>query len=366
MSSTLQFAVHPGEYIEELLTIKNMSQEELASRIGVSPKHVSQMINGKSSISPEIAIAFENVFGTSPNYWQRLQAGYDNFLAKKKIEQEIVRNIDWVKFFDYQSLVAYGVVSPVKNNLDKAAEIFRFFEVKDYESWKRTWSEQAEEIYCRASNQACGSVEEKVIVRLSSWIRIGQIHVEKNTPISFPVFNSTILREKISDIRKLNAITEPDELLNRLSKTLTDAGVVICLLPAQSGMFTYAASYMFRNNSIACIQLSLRGKTHDQLWFTILHEIYHLLNRGNQKGFFIGNHSNEEEEKAADSFAANVLIPADRYSIFSSKEFFTKESIENFSTENMVHPGIVVGRLQHDKKISYRAFNELKIRYEFQ
>ncbi|MBP7213463.1 MAG: HigA family addiction module antidote protein [Anaerolineaceae bacterium] len=365
MSDKLNFTVHPGEYLDELLTIKNMSQVELANRLDVSPKHVSQIINGKASINPEMSIAFENIFGTTSTYWQRLQSSYDSFIARRTIEQEIEQNKEWISLFDYKSLVSYHLVKPTSNIYEKGKELFRFFEVKDYDAWEKTWSTPAMEVYCRSTNRARNNADPKIIAKLATWIRIGQIQVEEQITPSFPSFNREKLKLKIKEVRDLNIGTEPEEMIYKLREVLGTAGVYFHVLPAQSGMNTYASTFLVRNNSVACIQVSLRGKTHDQLWFTLLHEIFHLLNRGNQQGFFIGEHCNEKEESLADEFAANTLIDPEYYRNFIEDSVFTGGSIKAFADNNRVQQGIVVGRLQHDKIISFKSFNNLKVRYRF-
>jgi len=322
-------------------------------------------VNGKAGITSEISVALENVFGTPATYWQRLQSSYDSFIARQRIEQEIEKNREWINYFDYKNLVNSGVVKPERNYIGKGKELFRFFEVKDYDAWDKTWLTPATEIYCRSTTKARDSSDQRIIARLSSWIRIGQIQVEEHISPTFPKYNREILKSKINVIRDLNLLTEPERMTNRLRDVLETAGVFLNVLPAQPGMNTYAATFMVQYNSVACIQVSLRGKTHDQLWFSLFHEIYHLLNRGNNQGFFIGGHCNEKEESEADKFAADILINPNPYKKYTDKMVFTELNIKNFAVVNNVHPGIVVGRLQHDNFIGFQSFNQLKVRYQF-
>ena len=60
---SLDLIIHPGETVKEVLDDRNMSQEELAIRTGFTPKHVSEVVNGKKGISPAFAKSLEYVFG---------------------------------------------------------------------------------------------------------------------------------------------------------------------------------------------------------------------------------------------------------------------------------------------------------------
>ena len=55
---SLDFIIHPGETLKEVLEEKQMSQEELAIRTGFSPKHVSEVVNGKKGISKNFLLYF--------------------------------------------------------------------------------------------------------------------------------------------------------------------------------------------------------------------------------------------------------------------------------------------------------------------
>lgn len=72
------------------------------------------------------------------------------------------------------------------------------------------------------------------------------------------------------------------------------------------------------------------------------------------------NTGTSELENEADKFAANILIDPNNYKRFCDKDDFSKDSIKYFSNQIGITPGIVVGRLQHEKKISYNRFNDLK------
>lgn len=70
-------AFHPGYYISDLINDLEMSQEEFALRLGVTPKNLSDLVNGKASISKNIAKKLSLMLGTSADVWLELQKKYD-------------------------------------------------------------------------------------------------------------------------------------------------------------------------------------------------------------------------------------------------------------------------------------------------
>lgn len=80
---------HPGEILwEEFLSPKGMTQLELARKMGVPVQRVNTLINEKRGITPETALLLADVFGTTPEFWMHLQAGYDLFIAREEIARK--------------------------------------------------------------------------------------------------------------------------------------------------------------------------------------------------------------------------------------------------------------------------------------
>ena len=77
---------HPGLSIRhDCLEPLGLSVSEAARRLGVSRKQLSSIINGRSGISPEMAIRLDKTFGGSASTWYQMQAAYDLAQARKKI-----------------------------------------------------------------------------------------------------------------------------------------------------------------------------------------------------------------------------------------------------------------------------------------
>lgn len=70
--------VHPGEILlEEFMKPYGLTQTEIAQRIDVSRKHISEVVNGRKRISTDIALRLSRLFGTSPELWLNGQLAWD-------------------------------------------------------------------------------------------------------------------------------------------------------------------------------------------------------------------------------------------------------------------------------------------------
>jgi addiction module HigA family antidote len=76
-------AVHPGEFLKEMLEDLGTSQAEFARTIGVSSMRISHVVKGTRPVTAELALLFGRAFAQSPQYWLNLQAAYDLKTAER-------------------------------------------------------------------------------------------------------------------------------------------------------------------------------------------------------------------------------------------------------------------------------------------
>ena len=90
------------------------------------------------------------------------------------------------------------------------------------------------------------------------------------------------------------------------------------------------------------------------------HEIAHIIygHIGQAEG------TSDNDEKEADSFARETLIPSDELKFFVNNSALNIDTLKKFAQQIGVDVGILVGRLQHDGIIKYSQFNNLKTKYE--
>jgi addiction module HigA family antidote len=88
---TVRLAVHPGEILADELHELGMSATELARQLAVPPNRITQIINGKRSITGDTALRLAHWFGIDPQFWLSLQAAYEIDIAIAAAGDEIKR-----------------------------------------------------------------------------------------------------------------------------------------------------------------------------------------------------------------------------------------------------------------------------------
>jgi addiction module HigA family antidote len=82
--------IHPGEILyEEFLQPMGISMNRLAREIGVPAGRISQIVNGKRSISADTALRLGKFFGVSPELWLGMQLEYDMRIARRTIQDQL-------------------------------------------------------------------------------------------------------------------------------------------------------------------------------------------------------------------------------------------------------------------------------------
>ncbi len=82
-------AIHPGEFLGEMLGEMSFSQAEFARAIGVSPMRISHVMKGMRPVTAELALLFGRAFDQSPQYWLSLQSAYDLKTAEAVIGAQL-------------------------------------------------------------------------------------------------------------------------------------------------------------------------------------------------------------------------------------------------------------------------------------
>lgn len=357
------YTIHPGEYIDELLDVYGMKQTELALRLGITTKHLNNLISGKVSVTPEMAQGLQQVFQRTAKYWLLLQANYDLSIQKEKrrewfeVHKEECRK--WLELFDYPMLVKQKYLKKnTSDDFERVEELLHFFGCADIASWNQ--------MYCSELPAACritGGAGAR-IGNTSSWLRQGQL-IAQNAPVEMPMYDRRKFRQTLAEIRNLTLSEE--NFVPILIHLCEQAGVRLLLVRELPKSGISGAAFWIRNGEIPCIQMNLRYKKNDHFWFIFYHEAAHIV-KEHKKYIFIDCEKREESdiEKEADKMAGNWLIPENDYLKFVKRNSFYEEDIVRFSSEIHIHPGVVVGRLQHDGKIPWSWHNRLKQSLEWE
>ena len=116
------------------------------------------------------------------------------------------------------------------------------------------------------------------------------------------------------------------------------------------------------------VMMTIRGKWADIFWFSLFHELGHILLHDRNSVFLEtdnGERASNIKERESDQYASDTLIPPTDYAQFIKKGNFYNDNIAQFAVEIKIPPGIVVGRLQHEGHIKNEWHNDLRVRYDW-
>lgn len=337
--------VHPGEIVAEYLEYNGWTQKDLATRTGVTPKHINELIKGKKDLSPEMASKLSMVFGTSMELWNNLNSRYIEQKAYLEKLDALRAEKAWLKEIPAAWMEKMGWVSKFKDAGQRVEALLRFFAVTSVNEWRATLSS-----YNLAFRQSKTFKTKDGAVL--AWIRKAEIEAASLTDKPLSIER---LKNSLSDLKKLTNEPEPAVFMPRLREILGESGVRIVFIQAPPGCPVHAATVW--KGSRCIIANSGRFRSDDQFWFSLFHEIGHILLK--HKGIA----KTDEQEREADAFASNMFIPE----AFSEtlKKTKTKSEILTLSRKAGVPAGIVVGRLQHDALLPHGGTLEaLKVRYD--
>lgn len=340
------YAVPPGWTLEEALEERSMSQAELARHTGLSEKHISQIIKGDAPISVDTAIKLEVVTDIPARLWSSMEHVYRTHLARLANEEKLIQQIGFLEKMPIKAMVRMGLLTKRATPIDRLQEIFDFFGVADGKAWEKVWSRNLPAAsYRRKPGSDLGA--------LAVWLRLGE--KEALHQHSQP-WNAKEFKESLFRIRNLTAEREPAVWHPKLVDECAQAGVVVVVVQEVTGARVNGATRWLTPDKVL-LQLSLRNKTNDVFWFSFFHEARHILDERKRPIFIQGLESREIEQRA-DRFAQDFLIPPQR--IPQLYNLRSLEEVEKFSEELGIHPGIVVGRLQHDQVWTHDRGNDLK------
>lgn len=346
------YVIHPGEYLEEVLESREIKKRDFAERVGLSVKAVSQIINGRSLYSPGVALAFEKTLDIHADVWMNMAEAYQLFHARKK-ELEGLRStqtLEWVKKFPIADLKRLNIIPNTKKIEIVADSLLRFLGVSNPNAWQM-YQSQREVLYRKSSHFK--EHEEATAV----WLHLAEREADL---IDTRLFDKDRFRAVLKEVRGLT-MDPMEKAFSRVQELCAAAGIALVKVPELRTTHISGASRWLSQNK-AMIALSLRYKTNDHFWFTFYHEAAHILLHG-KKAIFIDTDNKinaGEDEREADRYAGNLLIPQVEYNMFVKEGKFFQKHISDFARKIGIHPGIVVGRLQHDGYIEHSWHNGLK------
>lgn len=356
MSKTTTFStVHPGEVLKDELEIRGVKQKDFAATIGMPASVLNDIVNGKRSVTPDIAILFEAALGKDAGSWLRLQAERDLEIARMKDDfLRKQRDIEtWQAIQDccnIKYLERYIPGGLGKTIHDKIDTVLSFFNVKNEEALKEAFVRDVNPAFFRKSDKLTNNP-----VNLFTWKQIAYAESAKQEhPKKFSANSLPELTEGLKTI-----FLENNGTIERINALMNEYGIRFFLLDNEKG--THIDGFSFWKGANPSIALTLRYRKIDILAFTLMHEVCHVFRHLNAQEktktcISLPDMKDGIEEQEADSFANNGLIPAKDWQLFKERNmgenpYQMGPKIRAFANEHQIHPAIVLGRYQHDYNI---------------
>jgi HTH-type transcriptional regulator / antitoxin HigA len=345
--------IPPGEFIREELEARGWTQDDLARIVGRPLTAINEVITAKRAVTTATAQDLAAAFGTTPGYWLNLEAAHQASMVVEDADSENVKRR--ARLFNeapVKEMEKRGWIKETKNSEDLENEVCRFFKVSSINDEPRIRA---------AARQSVSSSELN-----SAQIAMCYRALALAPAITVPKYNPTEFRHFLP---KLHALAREPESARIVPKELGMAGVRLIVIERLPHTKMDGATLWFEGSPI--ILLSLRYDRIDWFWHTLQHEISHILD-GEQADYLdleleggVGAWAVFPDiERKANEGAADRMIPTAKLESFIVRvaPMFSKQRIVQFSHTVGVHPGIVVGQLQHRKLITWNANREMLVK----
>lgn len=329
----------PGTYIEEWMEDEEVTQRETAERLGISEKHLSRVVNGHCAISPDLAAKLEKVTTYPAEFWLTHQARFD---ARTTQIPVTLNDIETIKPLLPTKCItrlrkAGLVKSTWRNGEQLIRELFTHTKVANPSALKSSILGQR---YSAAFRQSeAFKVKDGA---LWTWLEIVKTRAQETEPTA--PFDENTLRAIIEDLKKIS-IKDPSVYVSETRELLMSAGVIFIAEPDIPGARISGASFQINEHPV--IAITDKGKREDIFWFTLFHEIAHVL-AGDFKELIVDTDNQPEKsisEQQADAWASEALLPQNATEELTSTG--NRIDINGIANKHNVSPAIVVGRLHH-------------------
>ena len=349
--------VSPGRVISKELEARGWTQRDLAVIVGRPYQAINEIINGKKQITPDTARELAKAFGTSIDFWINLEANYRLFLARQEEkEKEIERRSRLYTIAPVSELIKRGWISDPEDTEDLSNQICSFLGIQS--------PFDTPSIAVNLRHSATYSPEEYAKI---AWVkRVEQL--ARLQPVAD--FDSNRLQANISNITALAHTT--DDVV-RVPNLFRDLGVHFLIVPHLPSTYIDGAALYVDHKPV--IATTLRYDRIDYFWFTILHELAHIIlgHPAQLDSLFDQNDNTNEEveprvisqdEESANELAPLWLLDPEELADFIDRmaPYFSKAKIQNFANRHNLHPGIVLGQLQYRGAVSYKHLRTLLVK----
>ena len=338
----------PGDSVLSAMRRRGVSAEALSGRLSGGMTQLRDLMSGFGAIDNDTADTLSGMLGGSVTFWKTRQAKYQIALTQAVDQLSDEDANAWLERIPAPG--SKGRITAKTRSVELERRL-AYFGVSTLKSWDARYGPHQRQARFRRSlafTQHDGAT--------SMWLREGEL--DANLRQTAP-WSSDALRARLEEIRALSKISKPRRFMPPLVKLLADAGVALVVVRAPKGCRASGASRMIAPDK-AMILMSFRHRADDHFWFTLFHEIGHLLLH--EASSFVdveGMEGDDPCEKQANDFAATMIVPQNREAELLSLSP-DDHSIRRFAVSLGVAPGLILGQLQHRGIVAHGALRKLR------
>lgn len=343
--------VGPGDVIKKDLAALNWTQEDLARVMGMSVKAVNEIIKNKSGITLETARLLSKTFRQSPEFWLNLDASYRLQLAEEsEREKDTEQHALILKHMPVKEMIRNGWLKQYQEVSDLVRQVKDFWKVSTLDF---TWMEAAPEPWYRKSR----AYEKFTKYYALTWHRMARNTARLR---KVPAYRKEKLKALASELARYSMRTEG---VAEFLRDLQSCGVKFFVLKHLPKTYLDGAS--FRDGGNPVIVYTYRFDRLDNFWFTLAHEIAHVILHFERKdACFLDDMQSEGTqgpELEADDYAAK-LIRAEEIKRFCApfSKYISTERVRRCAESVQVGEAVVIGVLQHSGIVPFKNLNRFK------
>lgn len=342
--------IRTGEFIKEELEVRNWTQEDLSRILELSLKTINQLIKGKQSVTIEMARLLSKAFGQSPQYWLNLDTNYRLRLQDETKEEGAVAIKSRIfQYMPIREMIRKGWLKEYENLNELIKQVKEFWRIQELDL-----------SFLDRSPLPCFKRSEAFTQSrpfAQTWLQMAKKCASRYTVCPFDKKALQALS------REMTLHIEANEGIPRFLNDLKQTGVKFFVLSHLQKTYIDGAAFFDNGNPV--IFYTQRHNRIDNFWFTIAHEIVHVLeNLNNRDDVFIDNLEELPSQKERHAnLKAEHLLGIDRilkhFRQFKSG-YISEKRVREYSSNRHVHPGIIVGSLQYHDILSTRNLNKFK------
>ncbi len=311
---------HPGEILIQELKMLDMGIKEFAIRINRAEKTIFDIIKFNSSITSDMAIAFEHVTKKPVQFWLKHQRLYDEYLARQRQENDISDAKNWLNKFPIDEMVERGWIKECQTLREIYDAIGDFFCISSKQAWENLYIKQRLRIFYNFSLS-----EESNPQAISAWLRYGEILSDSMSLKT--IYSAKNLREALPRMENIILTTKGD-FFALLKKECARVGIKLIHIPNFSITPVIFASRWYEG--VPILQISSFDMDRKDFFSSFLHVAGHILIHGKKVVFLEGlEKGSHHKDKDADieKFTTRYFVLKDDTRRYKPKDKVTTTQV---------------------------------------